>query len=69
MLSNTYASLLPILYIVSGVFILLCGIIMVILQLKTFSKTSERRSREKKLLIAGIGSIIAGLILIIAFID
>ena len=69
MLSNTYASFLPILYIVSGVFILLCGIIMVTLQLKTFSKTSERRSREKKLLIAGIGSIIAGLILIMAFID
>jgi hypothetical protein len=42
---------------------------MVILQLKAISKTSERRSREKKLLIAGIGSIIAGLILIMAFID
>jgi len=69
MLSNTYASLLPILLIASGIFILLCGIIMVILQLKAISKTSERRSREKKLLIAGIGSIIAGLILIIAFIN
>lgn len=69
MLSNTYASLLPVFYVVSGIFILLCGIIMVPLQLKAFRKISERRSREKKLLIAGIGSIIAGLILIIAFID
>jgi uncharacterized membrane protein HdeD (DUF308 family) len=69
MLSNTYASFLPILYIVSGVFILLCGIIMVTLQLKMFSKTNARRPREKKLLIAGIASIITGLILIIAFIN
>jgi uncharacterized membrane protein YidH (DUF202 family) len=69
MLSNTYASLLPILLIASGIFILLCGIIMVVLQLKAISKASERRPREKKLLIAGVGSIIVGLILIMAFID
>jgi uncharacterized membrane protein len=69
MLSNTYASFLPIILIAAGTFLLLCGIIMLILQLKTLSKTHERRSREKKLLIAGIGSIIIGLILIMAFID
>jgi hypothetical protein len=69
MLQNTYAPILPIILIAAGTFLLLCGIIMVTLQLKTFSKTNERRPREKKLLIAGIGSIIIGLILIMAFID
>jgi hypothetical protein len=69
MLQNTYASILPIVLTAAGTVLLFCGIIMVTLQLKPFRKTNERRPHEKKLLIAGIGSIIFGFILIMAFLD
>jgi hypothetical protein len=69
MIPSAYASFLPTLYTLSGIIILLCGLGMAIIQLKLLSKTKERKQSDIRLLFVGIGAIIAGLTLIIVFID
>jgi uncharacterized protein YhhL (DUF1145 family) len=69
MLPNTYATLLPSIYVSSGMIILLCGILMVVIQAKIFNKKREREVGERRLFVIGVFSIIAGLTLITLFID
>lgn len=69
MIPKTYASFLPTIYTLSGIIFLLCGLGVAIIQLKLLSKATERKQNDVRLLFVGIGAIIAGLTLIIVFID